>query len=91
MTQPSFPELTNVPQRQSWSCSCACSICMAGQCCLDPNRSVSLTVRTGTGYVTGTTLHEHAWQAVGTDIRRRKTYVIQSCACGEVRRVEVSA
>ncbi len=71
-------------EQPSWSCNCACSICMAGQCCMDPNRFRAPTfVTTGTGLVVAP--HEHSWQAVGL----RKGKVVQSCSCGEVRAVAV--
>ena len=77
--QPGWPGGT-----PSWSCNCACSICMAGQCCMDPNRWATPTyVSTGTGIAVG--LHEHSWQPVGL----HKGDVIQSCSCGDVRRVAV--
>lgn len=71
-------------EQQSWSCNCACSTCMAGQCCMDPNRyQVPPYVGTGTGFASP--LHEHSWQAVGM----KKGDVIQSCSCGQVRRVPI--
>lgn len=36
----------------------------------------------------GVYVHDHAWQAAGLE-RAEVLYVIQSCGCGEVRRVPV--
>ena len=66
------------------TCNCACHICMAGSCCQFSSGTTypsTIVTTTTAPYIA----HEHRWQAVGL----RKGHVIQSCECGEVRRVEV--
>ena len=42
----------------SWTCSCACGICMAGGCCMDPSTPRTPTITTtGTGWPA--VFHEH--------------------------------
>ena len=64
-------------------CNCACSVCMAGSCCLNSSGGATTVTTSGPAV----SLHEHRWQAVAflEDVRS----VIQSCECGEARRVEV--
>lgn len=67
------------PLWQSWSCNCACQVCMAGDCCMRPGRTTPETyVSTGTAPLLPA--HVHTYQRFDATRLFCQT-------CGETKRV----
>lgn len=64
---------------KSWTCNCACSICMAGACCMDPNRP-SVPTYTSNGTAPLLPVHEH-------DYRKFDPARLFCRTCGEMKDV----
>lgn len=64
---------------QSWTCNCACGLCMSGQCCMDPARP-AVTYRVTTGTAVDLPVHEH-------DYRKLTAKRLFCRTCGETKAV----